>query len=231
MGIQVDPLSPGGLLESRDTLESSMFSLKEPMNSESVLIVEGQLEKEFVKLHGQDQQNIEDQTIKDIVPSEDEIHEDSSKISQDECIDSITFCGREEEHVSSVEEFTKSCQVDTVQSSVKETLSSLCNMSEKIIEVHEASSLGESIEKPEDKKSQEKECVHRVNSSVANDIHEELIEGYAEKRDNEGKLGFQEKVSLDDKRLSFTLSETKNLHVTPVSKFQDDSVGRPKQGS
>ncbi|KAK7377705.1 hypothetical protein VNO80_03136 [Phaseolus coccineus] len=229
MGIKVDPLSPVGLPESRDTLESSIFSLKEPMNFESVLIVEGRVEKEF-KLCGKEQQIIEDQTIKNVVPSEDEIQEDSSRISQDECIDISMFCGREEEHVSSVEEFTKSCQVDTVQSSVKETLSSICNMSEEIIEVHEAISFEDRIEKPEDKKSQEKECVHHVNSFIANDIHEEFIEGSAEKRDNKGKLGFQEKVSLDDERLSFTVSKTKNLCVTPVSKFQDDSVGRPKQG-
>ncbi|KAK8473277.1 hypothetical protein PHAVU_001G096000 [Phaseolus vulgaris] len=223
MGIKVDPL--------RDTLESSIFSLKEPMNLESVLTVEGRVEKEFVKLSGKEQQIIEDQTIKDAVTSEDEIHEDSSRISQDECIDISMFCGREEEHVSSVEEFAKSCQVDTAQSSIKETLSSICNMSEEIVEVHEAISLEESIEKPEDKKSQEKECVHHVNSFIANDIHEELIEGSAEKHDNKETLGFQEKVSLDDERLSFTVSKTKNLCVTPVSKFQDDSIGRPKQGA
>ncbi|XP_014491038.1 sister chromatid cohesion 1 protein 2 isoform X3 [Vigna radiata var. radiata] len=231
IGIKVDPLSPVGLREGRDTLESSMFSLKAPMNMESVVMVEGRLENEFVKLSGQDQQIIEDQTIKDVVPSEDEMHEDSSRISQDEYMDISIFCGREEEHVSSVEEFTKSCQVDTVKSSVKETSSSFCNMSEEIIEVLEARSLEESIEKSDDKIHQEKECVHPVNSSIANDIHEELIEGFAEKCDNKGKLRFQEKVSVEDGRLSFTLSKTKNLDVTPMSTCQDDSVGRPKRGA
>ncbi|XP_027916767.1 sister chromatid cohesion 1 protein 2 isoform X3 [Vigna unguiculata] len=222
MGIKVDPLSPVGLREG------SMFSLKEPMNLESVLMVEGRLEKEFA---GQDQQIVEDQTSKDVVSSEDEMHEDSSRISQDEYTDISIFCGREEEHVSSMEEYIKSCQVDAVQSSVKETLSSFCNMSEEIIEVLEARSLEESTEKTEDNIHQEKECVPHVNSSVTNDIHEELIEGSAEKCDNKGKLGFQEKVSVEDERLSFTLSKTKNLDVTHVSKFQDDSVGRPKRGA
>ncbi|BAT84828.1 hypothetical protein VIGAN_04229000 [Vigna angularis var. angularis] len=231
MGIKVDPLSPVGLREGRDTLESGMFSLKEAMNMESVVMVEGRLENEFVKLSGQDQQVIEDQTIKDVVPSEDEMHEDSSRISQDEYMDISIFCGREEEHVSSAEECTKSCQVDTVESSVKETLSSFCNMSEEIIEVLEARSLEEIIEKSEDKIHQEKECVHHANSSIVNDIHEELIEGFAEKCDNKGKLRFQEKVSVEDGRLSFTLSKTKNLDVTAVSTCQDDSIGRPKRGA
>ncbi|CAJ1791855.1 unnamed protein product [Sphenostylis stenocarpa] len=224
MGIKVDPVSSP---ESRDTLENSMFSLMEPMNLDNVLIVEG-LEKESVNLSGQDQQIIEEQIIEDIVPTDDEINEESSRISQ---VDINMFCGREEEHVLSVEEFTKYRQVDTAQSSAKETFSSLCNMNEEVIEVHVARSLEESIENPQDKKSHENECVYHVNSSVANDIHEEHIEGAVEKRYSNRKLGVREKVSLEDENLSFTPSKSKNLEVTPQSKFRDDSVGMPKHGA
>ncbi|TKY63100.1 Sister chromatid cohesion 1 protein 2 [Spatholobus suberectus] len=221
--------SPVDLLESRDIFQSSIFSQKEPMNFDSVLI-EG-LEKESVSLSGQDQQIIEDRTVDDIVPCEDEIHEESSRISHRESMDIGMVSGREKEHVLSVEAFNESHQVDNDQSSAKETSSSLCKMNQEIIGVHEARSFQESIEKPQEENSYENECVHHGNSSVAKEIHEKLIEESVEKHDNKGKSKFQEKVSLEDERLSVIPPKSKNLDVTPQSKFQGDSVGRPKRGA
>ncbi|KAK7338326.1 hypothetical protein VNO77_18932 [Canavalia gladiata] len=224
------PNDPINLLESRDIFQSSIFSHKEPMNFDTVLVVKG-VEKESVNLFVQDQQVNEDQTVQEIVPCEEEIHEERSRTSHEESMDISMFSGREKEPVLSVEAFCESHQVDNEQIMAKETLNSFHQMNLEIIEVHEARSFQESIERPLDEKFYGKECMHHRSSSVSNEILEELIEGSVEKHDNKGKLEFQEKVSLEGEKFSSILPELKNLDATPQSKFQGGSVGRPKPGA
>ncbi|XP_020239336.1 sister chromatid cohesion 1 protein 2 isoform X2 [Cajanus cajan] len=231
MEIEVFPQkSPIGLLESRDTCQSSIFSPNEVTNFDNSSLIAG-VEKESANLLGQNQQIIEDRSIKHIVPCEDEIQEESSRISQEGPMDNNMFSMREKEHVLFVEAFNESHQVDIDQNSNKETSSSLCKMNQEIIGVHEARCLQESIEKPQNEKSYEKECVRHGNSFVDKEIPEEHIEGSVEKHDNKGKLVFQEQVSLEDERLSVISPKSINLDATPQSKFNVDSVGRPKRGA
>ncbi|XP_027350779.1 sister chromatid cohesion 1 protein 2 [Abrus precatorius] len=203
------PNSPINLLESRDIFQSSIFSQKEPMNVDTVLTVEG-VEKESICLFAQDQQ-INDQTVQEIVLCEDEIHEERSRISQEEYRDISMLSGTENEPVLFVEAFNESHQVDN-NIAVKETSSSLSQMNQETIEVQKARSFQESIERPRDEKSYGEECMHQGKSSAAKEILEDLIEGTVEK-------------------LSFIPPQSKNLDVTPQSKFQGGSVGRPKAGS
>ncbi|KAL2320265.1 hypothetical protein Fmac_029234 [Flemingia macrophylla] len=231
MDIEVFPQkSPLGLMESRDICQSNIFSLNEPMNFDSSSL-RAELEKESTDLSGQNKQIIEDWSVKHIVPCKDEIHEESSRISQEEPIDINMFSIREKEHVLPIETFNESHQVNTDQNSTKETSSSLCKMNQEIIGVHEARIFKESIEKPQNEKSYEKECVCHENSFVDHEIREEIIEGSVEKHDNKGNLMFQEQVSLEDERLSVIPPKSINPEASPQSKFQVDLVGRQKQGA
>lgn len=221
--------SPINLMEGKDISQSSIFSPKEPMNFDTVLVAEG-VEKESVNSFSQDQQIHEDQEIHETVPYEDEIHEERSKISRVDYADVSTFPGREKEPVLSTEAFNESHQVDEEQSVAMETSSSVCQMHQKIREVDEARNFQESIERPQEDKSYLKESMDYGKSSVVNENLEELIEGSVEEHEKESKFEFQEKVLPEDEKLNVVPSESKNLDVTPQSKFQGGSVGKPKPG-
>ncbi|XP_061350376.1 sister chromatid cohesion 1 protein 2 [Gastrolobium bilobum] len=230
------PSSPINLLEDEDLFQNSMFSRKEPMNIDTVLAIEG-VETDSVNMLGQDQQINEDQTDQETVPCKDEIHEEISIFSQEEHVDIGKFSGREKEPVLSVEALNESHQVDGEQSLAKEASSSSCQMHQEIIDFHEARNFRESLERPQGDKSYQKECVDHGKSSVAENL-EELIEGSVQEHEKEGKLEFQEKVSLEDGRLSIITPESinvdvapTNVDVTPQSRFQGGSVGRPKPGA
>lgn len=224
------PNSSINLLASKDLFQNSIFSQKEPINLDTVLVVEG-IEKESVNLFGQDRQINADQTVREVVPYENEIRQEGSRISQEEHMDISMFSRIGKEAVLSVEAFNESHQVDDERNIAKEAPSSLCQMHRNIIEVNDDRNSQESIERPRDAKSHRKESVDHAKSSVSKESLEELVEGYIEERDSEGKLEFQEKVSLEDGKLSVIPAESKNLDVTPQSKFQSGgSVGRPKPG-
>ncbi|XP_057437468.1 sister chromatid cohesion 1 protein 2-like [Lotus japonicus] len=234
------PDSSINLVAGEEQLENSLFSRKEPMNFDSVLIVD-ETEKESINLSGEDQQMNEDQEVQEIVKCVDEIvqeivkcvdgiNKERSRISEEESTDISMFSEREKETVLSVEAFNESCEVDDDHIMAREMSSSSCQVHQEITQIHEARNFQESIGRSQDDISSQDEFVDHVTSSVAKESHEEVVGGSVEEHDRKGKLVFQKKVSFEDRTPTIP-AQSKTLDVTPQSKFQGHSVGIPKPGT
>lgn len=126
----------------------------------------------------------------------------------------------EEHSEGSIEEFNMAM----------ETVRSFCEMHNEIVAIDGAGSFREIIERTQDDESYRKESVHSEKSCVVEESLNELVQGSLEEHDKERNLEFGKKVSLEDEKSSVIPSESTIIDVTPQSKFQGGSIGRPKSG-
>ncbi|XP_027185979.1 sister chromatid cohesion 1 protein 2 isoform X2 [Cicer arietinum] len=127
----------------------------------------------------------------------------------------------EEHSEGSIEEFNMAM----------ETVRSFCEMHNEIVAIDGAGSFREIIERTQDDESYRKESVHSEKSCVVEESLNELVQGSLEEHDKERNLEFGKKVSLEDEKSSVIPSESTIIDVTPQSKFQGGSIGRPKSGA
>ncbi|KAK4272170.1 hypothetical protein QN277_020759 [Acacia crassicarpa] len=113
---------------------------------------------------------------------------------------------------------------------VNEAPNSDCQMHPEIEEVHEARDSAVSMERLQDDIFNEKDCMDLDKSSSAKEKIGKLIEGSFEKHHKKGRLELRE-VSVEAEKFHVNPPESNILDITPQTKFQNDSVAKPKQGA
>ncbi|KAI9121535.1 hypothetical protein K1719_008568 [Acacia pycnantha] len=113
---------------------------------------------------------------------------------------------------------------------VNEAANSECQMHPEIEEVHEARDSAVSKERLQDDIFNEKDCMDLDKSSSAKENIGKLIEGSVEKHHKKGRSELQD-VSVEAGKFHLNPLESNILDITPQTKFQNDSVAKPKQGA
>ncbi|XP_054802915.1 sister chromatid cohesion 1 protein 2-like isoform X2 [Prosopis cineraria] len=113
---------------------------------------------------------------------------------------------------------------------VNETANSECQVHLEIEEFHEARDSPVGMERLQDDMFNKKDCMDPDRSSSAKEKVEKLVEGSVKKHHKKGRLKLQE-VSVEVEKFHIIPPESNILDITPQTKFQNDSVAKPKQGA
>ncbi|XP_028771773.1 sister chromatid cohesion 1 protein 2 [Neltuma alba] len=124
----------------------------------------------------------------------------------------------------------KDGKFDEEKIKVNETANSECPKHLEVEEVREARDSPVSVESLEDDIFNKKDCMDPDKSTPSREKIEKLIEGSAEKHHKKGRLKLQE-ASVEDEKFPVIPPESNIPEITPQTKFQNDSLAKPKRGA